>query len=228
MAYVENADVTGLIQTGYDSATTLTAAHVTDFVVKADGVIDARLARRYSVPFNAYGATPPTPVLVEQASRRLALSYCLNKIGLVMTVGGLLERAESEMEEALSLIKLLEDDASQLPPETATAEALTFGTGATSHSLQTDQAIIGASVITAGNVPNMLSDTVRAVTVASVSDDARLRNGVDFRVEYSEGWRAWVFRDLAGVFATSDTITYQWDYRRMDGYSRHVDGFSLA
>ena len=226
MAYIDLDDVKRSLPTGFDNTTVLPDADITDLIGQADDKVDAQLAAYY-FPFNAHGsATHPTPDIVKQASRKIATGMALRQLGNVYNTEDA-ERGQLLIEEGLADALVLVSGDVQLKLNSTTGEALTWGTGSPSWGLQTDEAFLAStSPLDSGDPPHILTDTVRIDGGSGVTGLTNMRNGTEFSVCWEIGYQRYVLKahtsDLTG--ATSPTVAYEWDYRRMRGDSNRWNG----
>lgn len=227
MAYTTYTDVKKFIPGNYDSVSKLPDAYITSNVIpSADDEINNVLGDVYGL-FNDTTDSPATPPEIQQISNLIAAATCLQIIGVSDALEARRDQYRTEASERLAALL---SRGAQMRPQYVTSETLTFGDGSPYFELPIYHAFIGAGannprLASSGEAPNVSAQGVAVATATGVTNPGQLRNGVDFRVYWSNEWRQWVFEALSSDLqsaASSGTVTisYPWDYRRMTGFSQ--------
>jgi hypothetical protein len=244
MAYVASADVIAWIGAAYDSVSDLTAAHVADFITKADGRVN-NAANEHFWPFNAVDSsatdgtdTYVTPADVEMASRHLAAYYALLQLKSKNATTQHDEMIGFHLDQGEFFLNQLRSGAA-LPANRYRDEGLTFGDGSQGWELSTSEAFLAAtSPLDSGDPPHILADTV-AISANSTrtagptaAELADMRLGTEYTVAFVDGYRRWVFRALDSRLYSDDVtslkVSYQWDYRKDFAKPRRFTGRLLC
>lgn len=189
----------------------LTASDITDIIRQVSRAIDARLSVIY-IPFNSTADTPPTPDKIQDIATHLATAKCVEILMPLGRNAKLAEWAQYNEEWAEKRLSMLESGSQSLPDETQSAQTLTPGVGG-QYDVQTYEALLTPSAVTSGEIPTIITDSVR---INSPSAYTQYRYERDFHVYFEPQLQRWVFQDHRNEFLAQPApkVDYRWTWQR--------------
>lgn len=221
MAYTSTTLVINELGTNYSNSDDLTTAHITDFIAKADALIDSA-ARQYYNKFNAYDSlltdttdTYEVPGIIGICSKDLAVAFSYRQLRAKRSNTAHSDVIDHYLEQGQLILDALSGGVF-VAEEKWRAFSLTFGDNDPSFELSTDQSFVNPSALDSADPPHIFTDTVEVAAATGITNPGQLRLDSDYKVYWSRAWRNWVFERYESnlVSAGTVTVTFKWDYRK--------------
>lgn len=191
-----------------DVGTRLAAGHgftsdqLTQYVARASSRVQASIGEYF--PFPEYFANPATPETIREATWQYALYLALLDMGIdnYQDEEGSTERLRAR---ALATCRELRNDEAHIEPIEVANETLSFGGGILQRDGETISGYADTHALAWRDV-YVFADSLRI---------AGFRNGVDFRVEWSADFDAWLLWRLDTAIGTNgETLRYRFSWKK--------------